>query len=804
MVQRKVINKLGIGFQADGDQLQQQDGKNRGKDLKKKMKKSGLMKRQDFEKFRSPNMGRQERQPGKPPPPVATPQKQPSGAAVEMPTPNYMKSTSSSDARKERSQVSSSRSSKASPESIYSRRKSSGSSRMLSKILTKTPSFKPSRSSANKCSPVVLCENLNVKRSTCSSTLKDYKFPSYLGLNPGGTESEGTSVMKVCPYNYCSLNGHKHASVPPLKKFLSARRLMIKTQRGLKLGCLSPRRSRHAGDGVNIDREFPSRDGLDSSTISPLIQEEDGDFYVEIYGVKKEDGGEQTEIDQSAIDEKEEEFNTDSDSGENFDQNGDDSAVFPEEIGAVEEINVPSVAEEDAKLGCLRVQTEITRDNVQSVQSDELGLDASDMDWEAGEYSAFYLDDDDRDYSLKGRKERDWKGVDSSEVDSCIIREQAIFNLGENISSYFDEVPAVEESCSSESTGSCEYLDNFNIETTSFLFEDQMRNLEAAKEDKNDIMFSDQNSDEEKQNIMMLEDGTSIHEDEESSDVPDSVSTGNLNEKYEHDVGSLGIIEDYQFDTTSIYPLDGEAFDGGVLPICEDPDTDQYCNIQTETSCSDNGDGVHVKDQSDAAKLTGIKASDEESQTINVEYQGHLVNHCNEADNFGELIPIDPKEGSCLGMPELNMVENGDHIVQTNSTKAETNDTCLTRATLTESDNSFDTCKNLKSTTRCKRCINDYDESRQFNPREPNFLPVEPDPEAEKVDLKHQMMDERKNSEEWMLDYALRQAVTTLAPARKRKVALLVEAFEKVLPCEPHQPHSSAALGPPRPIQACR
>ena len=38
--------------------------------------------------------------------------------------------------------------------------------------------------------------------------LKDSKFPSYLMLNPGRTESEGTSVTKVCPYTYCSLNGH--------------------------------------------------------------------------------------------------------------------------------------------------------------------------------------------------------------------------------------------------------------------------------------------------------------------------------------------------------------------------------------------------------------------------------------------------------------------------------------------------------------------------------------------------------------------------------------------------------------------
>ncbi|XP_006646680.3 calmodulin binding protein PICBP [Oryza brachyantha] len=71
---------------------------------------------------------------------------------------------------------------------------------------------------------------------------------------------------------------------------------------------------------------------------------------------------------------------------------------------------------------------------------------------------------------------------------------------------------------------------------------------------------------------------------------------------------------------------------------------------------------------------------------------------------------------------------------------------------------------------------------RPFNPRAPNFLPVEPDPEAEKVDLRHQMMGDRKNAEEWMVDYALRRTVHKLARAQKRKVEMLVQAFETVLP----------------------
>jgi hypothetical protein len=91
------------------------------------------------------------------------------------------------------------------------------------------------------------------------------------------------------------------------------------------------------------------------------------------------------------------------------------------------------------------------------------------------------------------------------------------------------------------------------------------------------------------------------------------------------------------------------------------------------------------------------------------------------------------------------------------------------------------TSKNRQWSAKNKRLMKDAEQMRKINPRKPNFLPFVPDPEPEKVKLKHQMMDDRKNVEEWMLDYSLRQAVTKLAPARKKKVALLVEAFETVM-----------------------
>ncbi|TMW98539.1 hypothetical protein EJD97_003906 [Solanum chilense] len=89
---------------------------------------------------------------------------------------------------------------------------------------------------------------------------------------------------------------------------------------------------------------------------------------------------------------------------------------------------------------------------------------------------------------------------------------------------------------------------------------------------------------------------------------------------------------------------------------------------------------------------------------------------------------------------------------------------------------------NLKRWIILQRFIKELEKLRKFNPRKPRYLQLEPDPEAEKVNLKHQMEDERKSAEEWMLDYALQKAISQLAPTQKRKVGLLVTAFENVVP----------------------
>ncbi|MCO5615044.1 hypothetical protein L7F22_069332 [Adiantum nelumboides] len=63
-----------------------------------------------------------------------------------------------------------------------------------------------------------------------------------------------------------------------------------------------------------------------------------------------------------------------------------------------------------------------------------------------------------------------------------------------------------------------------------------------------------------------------------------------------------------------------------------------------------------------------------------------------------------------------------------------------------------------------------------------SFNVIETQAPAEVVTLRKQMMQERKQAEEWMLDYAIEEALQKLVPSKESKVKALVEAFESVIP----------------------
>ncbi|MCD7452133.1 hypothetical protein HAX54_015150 [Datura stramonium] len=111
-----------------------------------------------------------------------------------------------------------------------SRKSSSTFSRTSSfrnvKILINKSSSKSKRSSSN-------CQQVLVK-STCSSTLKDSKFPQQVELYPGQNELDRISKVKVYPYHHCSLNRCCDDRSPPVKCVYKRRRV-LKSQKSSRL-----------------------------------------------------------------------------------------------------------------------------------------------------------------------------------------------------------------------------------------------------------------------------------------------------------------------------------------------------------------------------------------------------------------------------------------------------------------------------------------------------------------------------------------------------------------------------------------
>jgi len=146
-------------------------------------------------------------------PQPTTPEKQ-IVAKVTGGSPNYMKGTRSSEARRQSQSVQAGLDKKSQTGKKLdscSREKKQSSSRSLKK----GQSFKRS-------GRIGRCWDANVHRATCSSLLKNSKFTEDLMFT-------SPHILKVCPYTYCSVNAHLHRQFSPLQSFISARRRSLKS-----------------------------------------------------------------------------------------------------------------------------------------------------------------------------------------------------------------------------------------------------------------------------------------------------------------------------------------------------------------------------------------------------------------------------------------------------------------------------------------------------------------------------------------------------------------------------------------------
>ncbi|KAI3838025.1 hypothetical protein MKW98_008976 [Papaver atlanticum] len=1067
---------------------QNQDVRNKGgTDLKKKLKKSRSLKHLDLENIESSspmkdkeNLKNCIQSPAVDLLKTPTKSSSPATTKVSETSPNYMKSTSSSDARKERSPVSSSRSSQTVFDSRNQKRRNSNNSKSSSlfpspygekpgRSLTKNNSLKPVRTltkttstkagKPKKSSTVVLNQNINMSRATCSSTLKDSKFPNYLMLNPGRSESEGTSVMKVCPYTYCSLNGHHHAPSPPLKCFLSAKRRLLRTQRSLRLKSLSPggtkRPAKAKKETVSGQLEFEG----DSSTIkTDSVQETGMGFFVEIYAKPREtvdrrsnhDGEAEQIYGATTTSEGQNGFSKSIRDGAEAEVNCDCCCIETNKSGStvlVESESDEEVVQTSSELNWKEgeVVTQLFTEEVASpnlTNADMLqetsqesieGSDTETADFESYEAylileldvcqdQLFLAEDTPEDQIHKDKESHldhffsgtiSKSSVDKpceelpaatgekngvSDVENDFFQEN--FQLGdhevpsraevievnrneEEENNCFEDDALIDHSSSSQiadpnaeigqqpapsepyteldvcqdqlsfaedtaeeqihtdkeshldhclsdtiSESSVElppatgekngvsdmendfFRENFQLGDHEVPCRADVIDVNLNEEEKNscyeddaliDQSSSSQNTDlnaeigqepapsEPYTELDVCQDQLSfaedtaeeqIHTDKEShldhclsdtiseSSVELPPATGEKNgvsdmendffrENFQlgdHEVPCRADVidvnlneeeknscyeDDARIDQSSSSqntdlnaeigqePAPSEPYVDQLLPAADSEVGDEEegpiakINIEIEVSPTDTPQqddkcGVNVehplllKDQSSINSIAENKEHTNKDQGEKMDHNSAGFKHAEEHNDL---------ENYNLNCIEPGMVEN----IQVQEQKVET-DATETTPCKSNSDDSVGqksimkarkkshpevteiSCNNLKITIGCRKNFEESEELKDFNPRDPNYLPVEPEPEAETVDLKQQMMDERKNAEEWMVDFALRRAVTELAPARKRRVALLVEAFETVTPQTKRESlvqHVMPAFAHARPMQAC-
>ncbi|KAF2289321.1 hypothetical protein GH714_034751 [Hevea brasiliensis] len=596
------------------------------------------------------------------------------------------------------------------------------------RILTKMNSIRTKRPSMKKRSQMLYS---SIQKATCSSVLKDSKFPDRLELLPGGSESEGISAMKVCTYSYCSLHGHRHSALPSLKRFVSMRRRQLKTQRSIKLESQSFHRAKRSS---KTKKGMRARK-MDCHTDAAVPETAHKNRAIRKMAASKADlngesihGGDDEDTNNSESD------------GENM----------------LEEVSHPHLClkEKQQLLAFSTAENPGPFDDIACTCHEEIPVGGKvHQDVNGGRISSLKFD------IYKGDSELNTSGPTASTslakvpVDKSRSLATDVFVESRAINDMISSASICEQL--GEQTAQIEERNEDSLQDNQFPVTDSERDCNSWVVEKTQMekqkhvglwnliyqhMVSGIASDDEMQ--PPLDKMDKKEQGEDANTLPamnDSDSCSHFSgidqgmEVYDHDRGSHKI----QLYQRNAIKLVQEAFDKILSEIPDHSSDDQSIN---NDSISDKGENIH-------------SASGELRMSTSF-------------DSGKESIVQDQEE---MGLKEYNINEPEGGKTQSN----------IGSKSNQQAPKSW---SNLKKIVILKRFVKALEKVRNFNPQKPRHLPVQLEPEAEKIHLRHQTMEDRKNSEEWMLDYALQQVISTLAPAQKRKVALLVQAFETLVP----------------------
>ncbi|WOG98052.1 hypothetical protein DCAR_0417393 [Daucus carota subsp. sativus] len=591
--------------------------------------------------------------------------------------------------------------------------------------LRKKTSFKIKGSLVGK--PPNIVQDLGLNRATCSSTLKDSKFPKQVELKPGQSESEIISAKKVCPYHHCSLHGHSHAPEPPQKRFLFRRRRTERTPKSIEPKGLSPDAVTSSGG-----KKKATQTGKTFSSTEPASAKSSHSTRSSHVKDHKTLDSSVTTITKPRI--------------ESY-----TGATLEKENATSDSCSV------ETKQHMSTSETEHTQLNGEEVHVSSAGIDiiAATM---SGKYSYFT--------DLRPKfKNPNSKGTPKLTIFLCP-------GTTTDETSTLPQVLTSEDSA--EATKDCMGVSSVSCCTS--------EELSASSEEKAGTSY---------RGAELITDSISPRDSKPSkennfSPVIDEASNTQIKKNNHvsmwhmiHQQMVLGLAENQQ-----VLPGLGEQQDNDDKTLPDTNNSHKVLELRKIFAIKLVREAIEkillpeVDDQtSDVMSITSEVVSDEEHpdkihdggeeqsiSTPNEFTEHHLLE--NENKELGSNKSYDAKKSS---LTEVTVSVSEDKTSKKSEKKA------------------LKGWSNLRKIVLLRRFVTELEKVKKFNPVQPRYLASEPASEAEKISLRRQMMGEKKNAEEWMLDYALRQVVSELAPTQKRKVALLVKAFETVVPPQEDQ-----------------
>ncbi|XP_048137980.1 calmodulin binding protein PICBP isoform X2 [Rhodamnia argentea] len=669
------------------------------------------------------------------------------------------------------------------------------------KILTKTASLKPKRPPARKRPQISQSSDSSIHRATCSSAIRGSKVPDQLEIPQEGDSSERILAKKVCPYSYCSLHGHhRHGDAPTLKRLKSARK-RANAQRSKKLEGQPPQRVNNIGNSVK---------GNDSSktvckgqqaveelgNVTPTAQKLKREVPVEIYTGPKADPNGDVAQDGGEV-------NSDSlgqSSGENIQQ----ACVYSEEQHvlvsplALEKETLTEFCRSGSELEIGITDSNNTRENEEessSVNCNTKGGNVALDEDQAASPAVCQLKPED------GGLSQDLSSKSTGIPETCHLEYPQDANI-------VREVDAEEPSCLESELHLTEMTVNSGNTTVSGSMPDELActsdvcisSKESARASKDESSPA---------NELKGENAEAQFGDSEPDD-PFRTPRGTKKYNglwyliYQHmvsDIAESGGSQPFNLQNEKEH-----VKDGNMLPGVDGTNHCQAvseCGQDVEMATNDEDRQQMELCQSDAIKLLQEAISkillsqslDWKSDSQSMGNDTYMGDQCLSDENDGSRGAIESSRVSTF--PELQngaAPDSKEEQVRTEDldTKKEQRETKMWRR---PNQPTLKRWSNVKKLILLKRFVKALEKTRNFKPRMPRSQSSELHPEAEKVSLRRQSTEERKKSEEWMLDYALRKVISNLDPAQKRKVALLVEAFETVVPAEgcesPLSPNSS-------------